>query len=89
MNNYESNHRLKENFELVEMAFFRKKKYEKTAIESAKKIIKERNLSSQEIDELKALIRKRIRQDRRLELKMKREEKGYWVWFIDILIGGI
>ena len=83
---YESNHRSKENFELVEIAFFHKKKYEKNAILSAKKIIQERNLSTEEVDALKQLIRTRLKQERREHLKEVKEEKGYWGWVIEFIL---
>ena len=84
---YISNHKLKDNIELVEIAFFRKKKYEKAAIESAKTIIEERGLSVEEVDALKILIRKKIKQERRDRLKEKREGRHYWDWLMEFFFG--
>ena len=85
MENYESNHKLKDNLELIEIAFFGKKDYKKEAILSAKKIIKERNLSIEKVKELKHIVRTRRKEERQERRREMKEGKGCSGWIMDII----
>lgn len=70
--------------DLIRLAFFNIRKTKKEARKSAKSILKERNLSTQEINEYKDSIKKL----RRRELNSKESDYSILDIIIDIFCGG-
>ena len=88
MNQFLDHHSKLPNEDLVEIAYFNRKAYTREARQSAKIILKQRNLSTTHLDALKDEIRNRKRKERYAQLKEKGNNNWFLNFIIDLLFAG-
>lgn len=74
--------------DLVRIAYFELRKTKREARHSAKRILKERNVKDEELQDYKSQIRKLKQEERKIKLKNKNEKYTIWDFLIDMLFSG-
>jgi len=74
--------------DLVRIAYFKLRKINKEARNSAKQILKERNVIDKELQGYKNQRSKRKKEERKLKLKNKNENYNVWNFLIDMIFSG-
>lgn len=74
--------------DLVRIAYFELRKIKREARHSAKRILKERNVKDEVLQDYKNQIRKTKREERKLKLKNRNEKYNIWDFLLDILFSG-
>lgn len=86
MENYQKYHSTLANEDLVRIAFFERGKMKKEARNSARSLLQQRQISSDEIKSLKDEIRTRKRKESEIKLREKGNEYGIWDFLVDLVI---
>ena len=86
MENYQKYHSTLADEDLVRIAFFERGKMKKEARNSARSLLQQRQISSDEIKSLKDEIRTRKRKESEIKLREKGNEYGIWDFLVDLVI---
>lgn len=89
MQNFLTHHATLPNQDLVRIAYFELREYEKEARRSAKQTLTDRNIKGAELEELNNRVRKVKKEERRIKLKDKNEKYGPLDFLIDFFLSGI
>jgi len=85
MEDYLKHHRTLHDEDLVRIAFFERGKMKKEARASARKILLERKITGEKLNEIKNEIRRRKRQESRSRLRDKNDTFGIFDFLFEML----